>query len=410
MRMLQLVWVVFVILCSQGCVAAGGGAAASGPERGGVDTGRPSLGDEDTGELDADVDPGPLETESADAAVDAEAADTENDATADIEPADTEPATDTAEPPVDDNCEQLTAVAERTYAPVDIIWAIDTSGSMGEEAAILQSQMNAFAAYFETVSLDYRVIVIADVESGTGIDVCVPPPLAGSPSCPESDGPRYRRIRHWVGSTDALEVIDAEWNNFADFLRPDAETHFIVVSDDESQRDAAWFRVQMAPRLPGGFTFHSIVSLTESEDCFLFFCDTIGCSGPNGSAEARGSTYIDLSGLSGGVAASICDAEWTPIFAQIAEGVVRGAGLACSYAIPAAPFGEIVYESVRVEFLSADGTTRVAGAQVAGVSACSSGDQWYYDNNAAPTTIELCPNACGDRAGSIEIFFDCIKV
>jgi hypothetical protein len=270
--------------------------------------------------------------------------------------------------------------------------------------------MNAFAAYFETVSLDYRVIVIADVEGGTGIDVCVPPPLAGSPSCPESDGPRYRRIRHWVGSTDALEVIDAEWNNFADFLRPDAETHFIVVSDDESQRDAAWFRVQMAPRLPDGFTFHSIVSLTETEECFLFICDTIGCNGPNGSAEARGSTYIRLSELSGGVAASICDAEWTPIFAQIAEGVVRGAGLACSYAIPAAPFGEIVYESVRVEFLSADGTTRVAGAQVAGVSACSSGDQWYYDNNTAPTTIELCPNACGDRAGSIEIFFDCIKV
>jgi hypothetical protein len=55
-------------------------------------------------------------------------------------------------------------------------------------------------------------------------------------------------------------------------------------------------------------------------------------------------------------------------------------------------------------------SARVAGAQVAGVSACSSGDQWYYDNNAAPTTIELCPNACGDRAGSIEIFFDCIKV
>lgn len=404
MRMLQLACVVFVILCAQGCVAAGGGAA-SGPERG-ADSGRSSAGGNDTSVDDTAAD----DVAADDAATDAAPADSTLPDDTDSLDTDTVEPSDTAEPPVDDNCEQLTAVAERTYAPVDIIWAIDTSGSMGEEAAILQSQMNAFAAYFETVSLDYRVIVIADVEGGTGIDVCVPPPLSGSPSCPESDGPRYRRIRHWVGSTDALEVIDAEWNNFADFLRPDAETHFIVVSDDESQRDAAWFRVQMAPRLPDGFTFHSIVSLTETEECFLFICDTIGCNGPNGSAEARGSTYIRLSELSGGVAASICDAEWTPIFAQIAEGVVRGAGLACSYAIPAAPFGEIVYESVRVEFLSADGTTRVAGAQVAGVSACSSGDQWYYDNNTAPTTIELCPNACGDRAGSIEIFFDCIKV
>jgi hypothetical protein len=216
-------------------------------------------------------------------------------------------------------------------------------------------------------------------------------------------------VREWVDSWSALEVIDARWDSFADFLRPDAVKHIIVVSDDESEQNAAWFRGRMAPRLPDGFTFHSIVSLTERRDCFLFICDTVGCSGPNGDAEARGSTYITLSNDSGGIAASICDAEWTPIFSQIAEGVLRGAGLACSYEIPAAPFGEIVYESVRVEYIAPDGVTRTPLSRVSDASGCTGVAQWYYDNNVAPTTVELCPAVCGDLEGSVEIFFDCIK-
>ena len=389
-----------LLLTLVGCVAAGGSGTA-GVERGDTSGGRPTV---DTGTADL----GATDTDSEDLA-DTGTLDTEPQDTTDaVEPVDTEPV-DT-EPPIDDNCEQLSAVAERQFAPVDIIWAIDTSGSMGEEAAILQSQLNAFVSYFESVSLDYRVVLIGDAEPGGGsIDVCVPPPLSGG-GCPEADGPRYRRVREWVDSWNSLEVIDSNWDSFADFLRPDAIKHIIVVSDDESSQSAAWFRRRMEARLPGGVKFHSIVSLTEREDCFLFICDTIGCSGPNGDAEARGSTYITLSNDTGGIAASICDAEWTPIFEQIAEGVVRGAGLACSYEIPAAPFGEIVYESVRVEYIPPDGSSRAPLTRVDGAASCTGAGEWYYDNNTAPTHVELCPAACGDLDGSVEIFFDCIKV
>ncbi len=380
-----------------GCVGATGATV----ERGGPADSRP---EPDAGPTDTGTgDPGDTLPTADTAADDSSAVD---DTT---EPVDTEPPVDTA-PPVDDNCEQLSAVAERQFAPVDIIWAIDTSGSMGEEAAILQSQLNAFVASLESVSLDYRVVLIGDTgPNGEGIDVCVPPPLSGG-GCPEADAPRYRRVRQWVDSWNSLEVIDATWDSFSDFLRPDAIKHIIVVSDDESSQNAAWFRSRMESRLPGGVKFHSIVSLTETESCFLFICDTIGCSGPNGDAEARGSTYITLANDTGGVAASICDAEWSPIFAQIADGVVRGAGLACSYEIPAAPFGEIVFESVRVEYIAPDGGSRTPLARVDNAAACTAAGEWYYDNNAAPTRVELCPAACGDLDGAVEIFFDCIKV
>ena len=383
-----------------GCVADGGTTGAS-VERGGPSDSRP------------EPDAGPTDTGTADPGDTLPTADTTADDSSAVndttEPVDTEPPVDTA-PPVDDNCEQLSAVAERQFAPVDIIWAIDTSGSMDAEAAILQSQLNAFVSYFDSVSLDYRVVLIGDTgPNGENIDVCVPAPLSGG-GCPEADGPRYRRVREWVDSTNALEVISATWDSFSDFLRPDAIKHIIVVSDDESSQNAAWFRSRMESRLPGGVKFHSIVSLTETESCFLFICDTIGCSGPNGDAEARGSTYITLSNDTGGIAASICDAEWTPIFAQIADGVVRGAGLACSYEIPAAPFGEIVFESVRVEYIAPDGGSRTPLSRVDNAAACTAAGEWYYDNNVAPTQVELCPAACGDLDGSIEIFFDCIKV
>lgn len=314
---------------------------------------------------------------------------------------------DEPEVSVDDDCEQISAIAERTFAPVDIIWVIDTSGSMGEEAALIQREIANFVSYFDAVDLDWRVVMIATAEDGGTIDVCVPPPLSSVDTCPDADSDRYRRVRSFVASNNAFEVIDANWDGFSSFLRPDAVTHFVLVSDDESERNRTWFEDRMRPRLPGGFVFHSIVSLTE--ECIFFGLDCWGCEGPHGDAEARGSQYIALSTATGGVAASICDASWTPIFDQIAEGVLTGAGLSCEYLIPEAPFGEIFYDSVRVEFVAADGVTRRALDRVPSAADCTGGQQWYYDNNETPTTVYLCPSACGDIDGAIEIFFDCVK-
>jgi hypothetical protein len=79
---------------------------------------------------------------------------------------------------------------------VDIIWFIDTSGSMNEETRWVQDNLNDFATFIGKQNIDYRVVMI-----GTA-SLCVKPPLGG-PGC--SDGPRYRHVKQTVSSTDGLE-------------------------------------------------------------------------------------------------------------------------------------------------------------------------------------------------------------
>jgi hypothetical protein len=393
-----------------GGAETGGGREPVRDAGGGVETGLPTDAAIDTA---PDTTPADAEADTAaDTAVDAAPDLAPTDAAADATP-DTAPDTGTPETPVGDECEQVSAVAVADPSPVDIIWAIDTSGSMDDEVELVQNEIDDFVEYLGLAAgLDYRVIVISapsDVEGGS-FDVCIPEPLSGAPGCPDTDGPQFRHVRQYVGSHNGLEVIAESWPLYSDFLRADSIKHFVIVTDDEadSGTNARWFERSMGPLLPEGFVFHSIVSTTETEDCFLFICETAGCSGPYGDAEAQGSTYMDLSTRTGGVAASICDPDWNAIFDDIARTVVSGATLACEFEIPPAPFGEILFDAVRVEFIETSGT-RTALTQVANAAACTSDSQWYYDDPAAPTRVLLCPAACGEREGAIEIFFDCIK-
>ena len=63
--------------------------------------------------------------------------------------------------PVNDDCEQLVATAEPVFRPVDIVWVIDTSGSMNQEIALIEREMANFVAFIADSDLDYRVVLIA---------------------------------------------------------------------------------------------------------------------------------------------------------------------------------------------------------------------------------------------------------
>lgn len=324
---------------------------------------------------------------------------------------------DQTDTPIDDNCEQISAFADRTLAPVDVLWVVDTSGSMTEEAALIEDGMARFAEFIAARELDWRVVLLAgraDPSSSWGIDVCLPPPVSGTASCPDSDSERYRHVRVDVGSVNALQATIESWNAFSDFLRDGSSVHIVVVTDDNSAVPRGLFMAEMRTRLPRGFRFHSIVSTLESTPpgCVVGVdpvCVENGCVGPHGSAVRQGSEYIDISDITGGVVASICEASWAPIFDQIADSVVQGAGLACEYRIPDTDYGEIVYDSVRVDAIAADGVTRTPLTRVDDADACDATLGWFYDNNDAPQAVRLCPGACGGIDGGVEIFFDCVK-
>jgi len=75
---------------------------------------------------------------------------------------------------------------------------------------------------------------------------------------------------------------------------------------------------------------------------------------------------------------------------------IRGS-LSCDYAIPAPPGGEALnFDAVNVVIKSASG----ASTTLSYSADCSTPGGWHYDNAAAPTEIELCPDACRQASAS----------
>lgn len=85
----------------------------------------------------------------------------------------------------------------------------------------------------------------------------------------------------------------------------------------------------------------------------------------------------------------------------------------CRYQIPEPPAGETLqYQLVNVVHRSPSGTESTI-PKVSGASACGSEPGWYYDDDASPTQIILCPSTCEAvkvQQGDLEIVLGCQTV
>jgi hypothetical protein len=92
---------------------------------------------------------------------------------------------------------------------------------------------------------------------------------------------------------------------------------------------------------------------------------------------------------------------------------IQGQVLPCSYAIPAPAPGEMInFAQVNVTYTPGGGGMPETIPKVNSAADCPAGEKaWYYDNNANPTQIMLCPGACTiisqDTAGSVDIVLGC---
>jgi hypothetical protein len=91
---------------------------------------------------------------------------------------------------------------------------------------------------------------------------------------------------------------------------------------------------------------------------------------------------------------------------------LHGAALACTYQIPAAPMGMTVdFTLVNVVLKPQKGGELVI-PNVPDAAACpASGDAWYYDDEASPTEIIMCPATCAafsmDTGGEVDVALGC---
>lgn len=277
---------------------------------------------------------------------------------------------------------------------VDIVVAIDTSGSMKDEAKAVQQNLNAFAQIISGKKIDVHVVLLAD-----GFGLCVPPPLGG-PGC--TDATSFRHVKVKVDSTDALEKIVSSYPLYKDFLRVGAARHFIVVTDDKSDKDAAWFKSKIAalgpPGFPDGFTLHGIVSWSDQ----LAYLPCLGGAG-------WGGVYLDLAKQTNGEVASICTANWASVFNKIGTNVVSTVKTQCLYPLPLGKDGKVVSpEALDMTWSASDGVQKPA-KKVSGPDACPTDSvAWHVDNANAPTAAVLCPSTCDAMAGkTLHFHFGC---
>jgi len=229
----------------------------------------------------------------------------------------------------------------------------------------------------------------------------VPPPLGTSPN--------YKFIDRMVNSNEPLQVLLDEFSTYSSFLRPLAVTHFVGVTDDESDPlTAPDFYTQMRTKIGHAFKFHAIAS----EQVPISWTNPTGaCETSFGEgAAAAGIQYYRLADATGGLKFSICTSDWSKLFSDLTAAVAVAAKLPCVFTLPVPESGTIDPGKVNVNYTKGGGGTTTL-VYVANKEACTSAGGWYYDDPAKPTKAILCDATCStvsaDKTGKVDIALGC---
>jgi hypothetical protein len=300
-------------------------------------------------------------------------------------------------------------------APVDLIVALDSSGSMDAEVAEVQANLPGVVTAAAAQGVDVRVVLVADAS------VCVPAPL-GSGNCGGADEklPGYRHVLHGVGSNNALARLVETYEQWAPSLRSGSTRSFLVVSDDESDMSASQFSTELLAKdatLSGSY-FDNISASQDSDDCV--FCMINGCQTCANpccdkaqsclplSAE-QGAVYATLALESGGATYDLCAQNFVPFFADLAADLVARAPCP-SYAAPAPPLGhELSGDQVSLSLRVTSSGPLLSVPYVSGGAPACQADGWYFDDAQAPAAVSLCPSSCpaGDPPNLVQLSFEC---
>jgi hypothetical protein len=311
-------------------------------------------------------------------------------------------------------CAAISQQARNQRASVDIIIAVDNSGSMSEEIAFVRDQLNVFSERVAESGVDVHIILISapytppaakrdddddDDESDEGEDngLCIAPPL-GSGSCPsDSRGMRFLHVAQEVRSHDALALIIETFPAWQARLRAESNKVFVVVSDDAADESPQWFEQRIAA-LPGGlfpsWSFSGIFCFSKCPE-----------------AAAIGVGYSELVRRTGCVAGDLCQQDFGPVFEALAHAIVASSALACSWDIPAPPAGlAFDRDRVNVQYRGAN-TAPTQLLQTTSSADCGPTGGWHYDDEAAPQRILACPVSCAalqsDPGAEVDVLFGC---
>ncbi len=202
------------------------------------------------------------------------------------------------------NTEQFVVDAKTTKKPLDLIIALDTSGSMGEEAVKVQQNLTVLTQLFsKEVGLDYHIWV-----------------MAGRTTLPGSDPLKVTSLNQSIGSNDAL-------NHFTNFLnggipttvpiRANTQKAFIVITDDNAEDVTAQSFIatlQADPRFKDKTSFNGLVWL-----------DGVSKESPTCTQAAPGVVYAEIAKAKEtlGAVYDLCADNWNPLFVDLGKRLVQ---------------------------------------------------------------------------------------
>jgi hypothetical protein len=347
-------------------------------------------------------------------------------------------------------CGESSAEATLSVSPVDIIIVIDNSGSMGNEIDGVELNINTnFASIIEKSGLDYRVIMVA--RHGQGTSICVEAPLSGipqggcvnPPTQPVFNPGKFYHYSVGIGSHNAWCQLLATFNGntpdqfnlapggWQQWLREDAVKTFIAISDDGSScgpyndGNNVNSGVNAANAFDAALLALSPLHFGTAEERNYFFYSIIGMAFNNpktqpytpqdpivtakcNTAADAGTGHQALSVLTDSLRFPLCDtSDYSVVFQAIADGVIKGAKVACEFEVPEPPMGEnLNYESIKVEYTPMGMGEPLIFDQVLGPDQCGPG-KFYVDID----TVILCPEACAevqkDKDAKILVKFTC---
>lgn len=345
-----------------------------------------------------------------------------------------EPGAATAE---ESACVGSSFAVELVREPVDIIIALDNSGSMGNEARGVEETINGdFAAILEQSGVDYRVILVSEHRERSAQDtaVCITGPLSTLTACPASEPGLSERFFHYstdIGSGNSFDVLLETYDGqreddfglaplgWSQWLRPGAKKVFLEFSDDNANMSSTEFLSSLTALAPEHFgpapnqyqfVWHSIVGLAERADPTEPYApaDPVEEEECEGSVFNAGTSYQELSRLTGGLRFPICKSDgYDAVFRRIASDVAESRALGCSFTTPPPPPGLVLnMDEIAVSYKpGGQGAPQQLG-RVELSDRCGA-DAFLVEAGV----IHLCPSACeqitADPRASVDVLFTC---
>jgi hypothetical protein len=301
---------------------------------------------------------------------------------------------------------------------------VDASGSMLDEQMKIGANITQFANDITSANLDVHIVMLSTTAAIPVI--CPPYPPDPAASTALASDPRYRFVELGVDSNNSLDIAVDNFGQYRDFLRPDAVTHFVFVTDDESRyrglaspaERADGFSTDMQALLGKTFTLHTVSSegptacsdpmcMPDVNSGICVFV-MLGCG-----AAAPGTTYWELAERTRGLTASICQQDWSAIFKPLTDAVIASAPLPCNYPIPAPPAGQTLDPTkVNVGWLAPSGAPEEIFPKAPSAGVCAELTAWYYNDTTPPTEVLLCPATCARIAvgGTLNVAFGCASL